>query len=195
MQSPSAPNVSTDNTVLPDFPTHLHWFFSVSIQWFWFHIRWINDLFFDPEFAQVLPRVSTRIPGNVAFRAPSGNSEASEVETETGTLGLDAAAMLLGLEAKSLADACCKRTMQAPGMAIAWNILKFSADSLGREFGGSGYLVRYRHVLTQYARIKRDSLGADWYITRHWTTKPSELHYSFRWRRHHDAKLSGEGIG
>ena len=57
-----------------------------------------------------------RIPGNVAFRAPSGNSEASEVETGAG---LDAAAMLLGLEAKSLADACCKRTMQAPGMAIA----------------------------------------------------------------------------
>ena len=64
-----------------------------------------------------------RIPGNVAFRAPSGNSEASEVETGAG---LDAAAMLLGLEAKSLADACCKRTMQAPG-----NCLKFSGDGLG----------------------------------------------------------------
>lgn len=101
--------------------------------------------------------------GNVAFRAPVGNSEASEVASSGGLPALAAAAKLLGLEAKDLADACCKRTMQAPGEGVitmqnSVDKAMDSRDSLARHL----YDALFSFVVSQINATVSESKGAAW---------------------------------
>ncbi|CAK9000645.1 Myosin-6 (AtMYA2) [Durusdinium trenchii] len=102
--------------------------------------------------------------GNLGFRAPTGNSEASEVESPTTPVTpLARAAQLLGLDAQQLASACCKRTMQAPGEGVITmtnSVEKAidSRDSLARHL----YDALFTFVVSQINATVSESGGAAW---------------------------------